>query len=122
MLNDKMLDMKKLMVLACLLTFGLTQAQVEPTYEKAGDLVKATYFYTNGKIKQQGFFKNKKLEGTWKSFDSKGNKTAIAKYKNGKKVGKWFIWSKDGLKEINYENSIIASVQNWKQDNKVAVK
>lgn len=118
-----MLDMKKLIVLACLLTFGLTQAQkVKPTYEKAGDLVKVTYFYDNGTVKEQGFFKNKKLAGTWTAFDVKGNKTVIAHYKNGKKVGKWFMWSKEGLREINYEKNVIASVQTWKEDTKIAVK
>lgn len=115
--------MKKLVILACSLTFGLMQAQeVKPTYEKAGDLVKVTYFYKNGKIKEQGFFKDKKLSSTWRSFDIKGNKTSIAHYKNGKKVGKWFIWNKDELKEINYENNTIASVQTWKEDTKIAVK
>lgn len=115
--------MKNLVVFACLAVFGLTQAQeVEPTYEKAGNLVKVTYFYKDGKIKEQGFFKNKKLEGTWKAFDKNGEKTVIAQYKNGKKVGKWFIWQKDELKEINYENNVIASVQSWKENTRVAVK
>lgn len=115
--------MKKLLVLACLLTFGLTQAQeVKPTYEKVGDLVKVTFFYKDGKVKEQGFFKGKKLEGTWKTFDEKGNKTAIAHYKNGRKVGKWFLWNGEVLREVNFENNTVASVQVWKEDTKIAVK
>ncbi len=118
----KMIDMKKIIILACILAVSVLQAQVEPKFEKAGDLVKATYFYKDGKVKEQGFFKDKKLTGTWITFSKEGNKTAIAHYKSGKKVGKWFMWQKDGLKEIDYENNAIASVQNWKDDTKIAVK
>lgn len=115
--------MKKLIIFACILSVSLLQAQdKEPTFEKAGDLVKATYYYNNGAVKEQGFFKDKKLAGTWEHFDATGNKTAIAHYKDGKKVGKWLLWSGNLLKEINYENSVVASVQTWKEDAKIAIK
>lgn len=39
-------------------------AQTEkPVLEKEGNLVKATYYHENGKVKQQGYFKNGKLDG-----------------------------------------------------------
>ena len=115
--------MKKIAVLVCLLSVTLMQAQeITPKYEKSGDLVKVTSFHEDGSIKEQGFFKNKKLEGTWVTYDAKGNKTAIAHYKDGEKVGKWFFWHKDGLKEVNYENSTVASVQHWKEATSIAVK
>lgn len=115
--------MKKIFILACFLVAGFTQAQdTNPLYEIEGDLVKVTHFYDNGAVKEQGYFKDKKLTGTWTTFNIKGDKTAIAHYNNGKKVGKWFIWDKEGLKEINYENYTIASVQTWKQDTRIAVK
>ncbi len=121
--NYKTLKMKKLIVFACILSISLLQAQdIEPKFEKAGDLVKATYFYKDGKVKEQGFFKNKKLTGTWTSFDAEGNKTAIAHYEAGNKVGKWFVWQKDGLREIDYANNTVASVQTWKEENKIAIK
>ena len=65
-------------------------------------------------------FKDKKITGEWTRFDNEGNKTQIAFYNNGVKVGKWFIWSKDSLKEINYENNAIASVNEWRTESKVA--
>ncbi|TYP99644.1 hypothetical protein C7447_101246 [Tenacibaculum adriaticum] len=115
--------MRKLLVFACFLAIGLVQAQeVKPLYEKAGDMVKVTNFYEDGTVKEQGFYKNKMLAGTWVTFDKKGNKTVMAQYENGKKVGKWFVWNKDGLQEINYEDNVIASVQSWKEDTKIAVK
>ncbi len=121
--NPKSLHMKKLIIAACILSISFLQAQnTEPKFEKSGDLVKATYFYKDGKVKEQGFFKNKKLTGTWISFDTKGNKTAIAHYNAGKKTGKWFIWKEEGLTEIDYSNNVIASVQTWKEETKMAIK
>lgn len=115
--------MKKYLFIVSLLVVGLVQAQdIAPTYEKDGDLVKATYYHTNGSVKQIGFFKNKMLTGTWTKFDQNGNKVAIAQYDAGKKVGKWLLWQDDTLREINYENNTIASVQSWKQDSKIAIK
>lgn len=43
-------------------TLGFSQ-EIDPTYIVEGDLVKATYYYEDGSIKTQGFFKNKKLTG-----------------------------------------------------------
>ena len=115
--------MKKLIIVACILSVSLLQAQdIAPKFEKSGDLVKATYFYKDGKVKEQGFFKGKKLTGTWTSFDANGNKTTIAHYKAGKKVGKWFMWKKDGLREIDYNDNAIANVQVWKDETKMAIK
>lgn len=115
--------MKKLLAIALIFTMTSIYAQdKQPTYEVAGDMVKATYYYENGSIKEQGFFKDKKLEGVWTRFDKKGNKTVIAHYKAGKKVGKWFMWSGKTLKEINYANNAIVSVNSWKQDSRLAVK
>lgn len=115
--------MKKLLILVCILSVSLMQAQdnKQPTYEISGDLVKATYYYEDGSIEKQGYFKDKKLTGEWTQFDKKGNKIAIGHYKEGKKVGKWFMWSKDLLTEINYKNNTIASVNTWKQDTRVAI-
>tara|TARA_R110001592_G_scaffold79086_1_gene236919 strand:- start:1536 stop:1913 length:378 start_codon:yes stop_codon:yes gene_type:complete len=100
-------------------TLGYAQEN-KPTYKAEGDLVKATYYFEDGSIKTQGFFKDKKITGEWTRFDNEGNKTQIAFYNNGVKVGKWFIWSKDSLKEINYENNAIASVNEWRTESKVA--
>lgn len=114
--------MKKL-VTVCLLglsTIAFAQ-QKEPTFKAEGDLVKATYYFENGAIKTQGFFKDKKLTGEWVRFDNKGNKIQLAYYNKGKKVGKWFIWSKSTLKEINFEDNSIASVNVWKPESKVAI-
>ena len=113
--------MKKAIILAIFLisAIGFSQEQ-ETTFEKEGDLVKATYYFDNGDVKVQGFFKDKKLTGTWTSFDTEGNKTKIANYKDGKKVGKWFVWDKESLKEITYNDNIVVSVNDWKSESRLA--
>ena len=114
--------MKKLITFAFMLSLMLAQAQEkEPTYEAVGDLVKATYYYADGSIHRQGFFKDMKLTGKWTQFDQEGNKVAVAFYKKGQKVGTWFQWKGNVLRQINYENNTIASVNVWRQDTGIAV-
>jgi antitoxin component YwqK of YwqJK toxin-antitoxin module len=113
--------MKKILTLIalCIATIGYSQDK-ETTYTIEGDLVKATYYYEDGSISTEGYFKDKKLTGQWTRFDKEGNKTQIAKYKDGKKVGKWFAWNNESLKEINYNNNVIVSVNLWKHEASLA--
>lgn len=109
--------MKKIMILGALVISGFTFAQAKkPVLEQEGNLVKATYYYDNGQIQQQGYFKEGKLEGSWVAFDEKGNKKSIGEYSNGEKTGKWFFWNDKSLSEVDYSNSRVANVKSWKQD------
>ncbi|WP_452220178.1 toxin-antitoxin system YwqK family antitoxin [Lacinutrix salivirga] len=117
--------MKKALIIVLLLsvTVMFSQNKVNPKFEKKGDKTEATFYHENGKIEQQGFFnKNNKLEGVWTSFDNTGKKTAIGNYKNGKKVGKWFFWTKNSLKEVDYNSNAITDVSEWKDESKIAVR
>ena len=109
--------MKKSMILAAILLTGFAFAQeAKPVLEQKGDLVKATYFYTNGEIQQVGFFKDGKLTGQWIAFDENGNKKSIGEYTNGEKTGKWFFWNDKSLSEVDYSKSRIANVKAWTQE------
>lgn len=109
--------MKKYIILSAILFSAISFAQEsKPQLETVGELVKTTYYFANGKIQQQGFFKNGKLDGIWTSYDANGNKLAVATYNNGEKTGKWFFWTGASLTEVDYTNSRIASVRTWKQD------
>lgn len=113
-------NMKKIITI-CMLglaTLGFSQEK-QPTYLAEGNLVKATYYHEDGSIKTQGFFKDNKLNGEWVCFDKSGKKTQLAYYNEGKKVGKWFVWSEESLKEINYQDNAIVSVNIWKSDSKI---
>ncbi len=113
--------MKNIAILLFLCIVSISNAQEQnPTFEKVKDLVKATYYYEDGTIKEQGFFKDTKLTGTWVSFNKQGKKTMIGQYKAGKKVGKWFAWSPTSLKEISYANNSIVQVKNVDQESKLA--
>ena len=121
--KSKLKKMKKAIVLVVFFisAIGFSQDKPAPTFEKEGDLVKVTYYNEDGNISVEGYFKNKKLTGVWTSFDNEGKKTKIAHYKNGKKVGKWFVWGKESLKEINYDNNTIVSVNDWKSESRLAM-
>ena len=109
--------MKKYIILTALLFSGIAFAQENgPKLEAVGELVKTTYYFENGKVQQEGFFKNGKLDGVWVSFDENGNKSCVATYDNGVKTGKWLFWNGKNLNEVDYSNSRIASVKTWKQD------
>ena len=108
--------MKKILILGAFLLVGVGFAQTtKPVLEQEGNLVKATYYYDNGKVQQQGYFKDGKLTGQWIAFDEQGNKKSIGTYVNGDKTGKWFFWNNDSLSEVDYSDSRVASVKSWTQ-------
>ncbi len=105
------------MMIGALLISGVIFAQnIQPKHEIVGNLVKSTYYYENGKVSQEGFYKDGKVHGKWISYDQAGNKKAIGEYNNGIKTGKWFFWNNNILSEVDYSDSRVASVTNWKQD------
>ncbi|MFN4026276.1 MULTISPECIES: toxin-antitoxin system YwqK family antitoxin [Flavobacterium] len=108
--------MKKILILGAFLLVGVGFAQTtKPVLEQEGNLVKATYYYDNGKVQQQGYFKDGKLTGQWIAFDEQGNKKSIGEYVNGTKSGKWFFWNDNTLSEVDYSDSRVAAVKSWTQ-------
>ncbi len=115
--------MKNLVLVVLMLVSSLSFAQVDAKVEKKGDLTMVTYYHDNGNVEQEGTFNAKgELHGVWTSYDLKGNKVAVGNYNNGQKSGKWFFWVDDTLKEVDYKDSKIASVQEWKQSTDVAIR
>ena len=103
-------------------SFTYAQDKKETKLEKKGDLTFVTYYHDNGEVQQKGAFNVKgKLQGEWTSFDINGNKVALGTYDNGKKVGKWFFWEGESLKEVDYIDSKIVNVSQWDNKTKVAV-
>jgi hypothetical protein len=94
------------LLLAFIFSFVATAQSVEPELEVVGNLVKATYYYDNGAVQQEGFFKEGKLEGKWTSYEVNGNIKSIAMYNEGVKSGKWVI----DTKEVVYNNNEVVSV------------
>lgn len=110
-------DMKKCVILVAMMFSGILVAQeVKPELEAVGNKVKATYYFENGKVQQQGFFKDGKLDGVWVSYDEKGNKVAVGEYTDGLKTGKWIFFNENSLCEVAYENSKVSSVKNLQKN------
>lgn len=99
--------MKKLLLGALLFTGGVFAQNVEPQFEIEGNLIRATYFYDNGKVKEQGFYKDGKVHGQWISFSEDGIKTAVGEYVNGTKVGKWHFYKGKDICDVTYVNNRI---------------
>ena len=75
MLILNLFDMKKIITICMLgiVSLGFAQEK-QPTFSAEGDLVKATYYYEDGSIKTQGFFRDKKLAGEWVRFENQVRK------------------------------------------------
>ncbi|MES2486588.1 MAG: membrane-binding protein [Bacteroidota bacterium] len=108
--------MKKIIFAAALLYAGMLSAQsVKPQHEIENTLVKSTYYYDNGTVRQTGFYKDGKLHGAWVAYNEDGTKQSMGEYENGKKVGKWFFWTGNTLSEVDFNNSRINDVKTWNQ-------
>ena len=79
-------------------------------------LLKPTLYHENGAVAQTGFYtEDNKLQGEWISYDVKGNKTAVAQYDNGNKVGTWIFYQGNNKKEVTYTDSRISKVNTWEK-------
>ena len=108
--------MRKIVIFLMMLSVGYTYAQKERSLKlnKETNLIEVTYYHDNGNVSQTGFYTAEgKLHGDWYVYDTEGEKTVSAKYDNGNKVGKWFYWNNDSLKEVDYKKGAIASVSEW---------
>ena len=108
--------MKKILALVLLVFTSMSFAQNERTltYNEDTNLIDVVYYHDNGKISQTGSYTVEgKLHGEWLSYCEEGNKIVSAKYDKGQKVDKWFYWSGTTLKEVDYSNNAIASVNEW---------
>ena len=111
--------MKNLVLIVMVLVFSfpaLAQETQKRELVKNGDIIEAKVFYDNGIVSQEGQYNlDGTLQGTWISYDTNGNKTAVANYNNGEKVGTWYFYEGDVLKEVKYSNSKVAQVTTWKE-------
>ena len=85
----------------------------KPTFVKKGLQTEVTVFHNNGTIAQQGFLRNNKIHGQWVSYDADGNKTMLGVYHKGKKIGKWFFWSAEGVVEVDFDNNKPNAITRW---------
>ncbi|MFK7049536.1 hypothetical protein FLACOL_00650 [Flavobacterium columnare] len=102
--------MKNLVLIVTFLFTVTSFAQlIEPKYEIQNDLIKTTYYYDNGKIRQEGFYKEGKVHGKWISYTREGNESAIGQYELGKKVGTWIFKENGTIAQVNYNDNQLIS-------------
>ena len=111
-------------ILITLIFIGTTvyaQCAQQSKFETKGDLISATYFHDNGAIQQEGTFDKKgKLDGLWISYNENGVKLSQGNYDKGLKTGKWFFWTEESLKEVDYIDSRITNVNEWNSKSELA--
>jgi len=115
--------MKNLFTWALALFTVVAFAQKERvlTLNKETNLIDVVYYHDNGVVSQTGSYTlDGKLQGEWLSFNTAGKKIVSANYDNGQKVGKWFYWNNETLKEVDYSNNAIASVNEWTNKSSLA--
>jgi len=109
--------MKKLILLfsALLITvvsFAQEKQKRDLKFNKKTNLIEVVYYHDNGEISQTGFYTlDGKLQGEWLSFNTDGEKEISGYYDNGKKVGKWFYYSNETVKEVDYNDNTIAGLK-----------
>ncbi len=102
-------------IAAFAITTGLSAQEKQPVFEKQGELIKGTFYYEDGSVRQEGTYKNGELHGQWISYGQDGKKNALAEYNEGQKTGKWFFWTIDNvLNEVDYRENRIAEVKVYK--------
>ena len=116
--------MKKYAFVLVAFLFSATIVAQESKRElvKKGEFIFATEYHDNGIVSQEGYYNNEgKLHGTWTSYDTNGNKLAVAQYRNGEKVGTWYFYQGEKLQEVTYSSSKILKVVTWKDYNQEIV-
>ncbi len=103
------------MVMAFVTVLVYGQDKKVQKFNDETNLIEVTDYHDNGIISQEGTFNlNGELHGEWISYDALGNKISQGSYENGDKSGKWVFWSNDTMKEVEYNNNQIASIDGIK--------
>ena len=112
-----------LLALTLMVTMGYSQKEKEVKLNKETNLIEATYYHDNGAISQKGTFDlTGKLHGDWINYDESGTKISEGSYKNGVRIGKWNFWADGNVKEVEFDNNVIASVVNRESASGVVTK
>ncbi|MDO7173513.1 nicotinic acid mononucleotide adenyltransferase [Mariniflexile sp. AS56] len=96
--------------LITVVSFG--QQKRDLKLNKDTNLIEVVYYHDNDVVSQTGTYTTDgKLQGEWLSFDTAGKKIVSGNYDNGKKVGKWFYYTNETIKEVDYSANAIASLK-----------
>jgi len=113
MLNTPIIMKKFILIFAFLITVvSFAQQKRDLKLNKDTNLIEVVYYHDNGAVSQTGTYTaGGKLQGEWLSFDTAGKKVVSGNYDNGKKVGKWFYYTNETIKEVDYSENAIAGLK-----------
>jgi len=64
---------------------------------------------------------NGELDGLWTSYDFNGINYVKGTYQDGIKTGKWFFWTENALKEVDFVDSKITNINEWNRKSELAI-
>ncbi|MEB3801266.1 membrane-binding protein [Flavobacterium columnare] len=102
---------KRISIITLLFTVASFAQLIEPEYEIQNNLIKATYYYDNGKIMQEGFYKDGKVHGKWVSYTKEGNELVTGQYESGQKVGTWIFKENGVIAQVNYNDNRLVNLK-----------
>lgn len=96
--------------------FGFAQ-ETQPVGEQISEnIIKVTYYHSNGQVMHQGNYVDGKSDGLWKSFDEVGNLVSEGSFEQGKKVGLWNFYTSKALSAVVYNDNAVANVKKFNTD------
>lgn len=81
------------------------------------------FYYTNGKLKEEGSYKDGKETGQWKTYFESEKTKEIGNYKNGLKDGEWKTYFENGNLDLvaNYKDGkVIGEGKSYYQNGKLS--
>lgn len=72
-----------------------------------------TIYYDNQQKKEVRSFKFNQMDGTWITWNEKGQKTGEATYVEGLKHGNWSIWDENGIQRYEMEYTMGKKTGVW---------
>lgn len=85
----------------------------------------ALYFYTNGKLREEGGYTEGKRSGSWTQYNEVGQISCLASFKADEKHGKWIIRDTKGnlrFEMFYFEGEKIGTWKMWDEDGNLTTK
>jgi antitoxin component YwqK of YwqJK toxin-antitoxin module len=112
---------KNLFIFSLVLGFSMSAQKAIYTDLDGDGVIEYVLEDNDGGVLETGFYYQQKKVKTWISYYADGNKRVVARFKNGLRHGKWFMYNEKGLVvyEITYKSGkrVSASQHSYASNN-----
>ena len=112
---------KNLFIFRLMLGFSMSAQKAIYTDQDGDGVIEYVLEDNDGGVLETGFYYQQKKVKTWISYYADGNKRVVARFKNGLRHGKWFMYNEKGLVvyEITYKSGkrVSASQHSYASNN-----